>query len=112
MLNFVAQTGVITDNPDGGNVQFQLSAIGTSHEIEVSSGTRFEVKYHCFINADFSEGVRIRHLATTVEINHLDLFPLPKDADSMCAHYDPIPTQDDLCHCVNKGTPPAPISWG
>lgn len=121
-LNFVAQTGEITvslkDNRMAATFNFKAQAIGTSHEIEVSSGT-FEVSNGTgFINADFRGEARPYPTfeATTVEINHLDLFPLPKDADSIKGrihNYDPIPTQDDLLSIVvNKGTPPGTYQLG
>lgn len=122
-LNFVAQTGEITvslkDNRMAATFNFKAQTIGTSLEkIEVSCGT-FEVSNGTgFINADFMGEARPYPTfeATTVEINHLNLFPLPKNADSIKGrihNYDPIPTQDDLLSIVvNEGTPPGTYELG
>ena len=119
-LNFSAKTGEITVSLKDNRMRatFSFKAQADAHEVEVSNGI-FEVSNGTgSITADFSgaEPPYPTFEATTVEINHLDLFPLPKDADAIKGrihNYDPIPTQDDLLSIVvNKGTSPGTYKLG
>ena len=119
-LDFIAKTGEITVSLKDNRMraEFSFKAQAGAHEVEVSNGI-FEVSNGTgSITADFSgaEPPYPTFEATTVEINHLDLFPLPKDADAIKGrihNYDPIPTQDDLLSIVvNKGTSPGTYKLG
>lgn len=119
-LDFIAKTGEITVSLKDNRMRatFSFKAQAGAHEVEVSNGI-FEVSNGTgSITAEFSgtEPPYPTFRATTVEINHLDLFPLPKDADAIKGrihNYDPTLTQDDLLSIVvNKGTSPGTYKLG